>query len=193
FYDAPTVNETVSTAFNVELSPIKPVTDLSHTNRPSAPLIEDWVFESEDESEGAPMLLQKAPSFVYTTKHVKTPRPSVQTVEHPILANHLRKVIPKSRGHSQSRNRKACFVCKSLTHLIKDYDYYEKKMVQTPARNHAQKGNHQHYVRMTHPNPHRHVVPTPVLTRSKEVPLTAARPVTTAVPHNNVIKPRPAK
>nr|GEU93273.1 hypothetical protein [Tanacetum cinerariifolium] len=164
----------------------------------------DWSFQAEEEPTNYALMAftfssssssdnEKAPSFVYTTKHVKTPRPSVQTVEHPILANHLRKVIPKSRGHSQSRNRKACFVCKSLTHLIKDYDYYEKKMVQTPARNHAQKGNHQHYVRMTHPNPHRHVVPTPVLTRSKEVPLTAARPVTTAVPHNNVIKPRPAK
>nr|GFD48649.1 hypothetical protein [Tanacetum cinerariifolium] len=46
---------------------------------------------------------------------------------------------------------------------------------------------------MTHPNPHRHVVPTPVLTRSKLVPLTVARPVPTAFPHNNVIRPRPAK
>nr|GFB08038.1 hypothetical protein [Tanacetum cinerariifolium] len=66
-------------------------------------------------------------------------------------------------------------------------------MVQTPARNHAQRVNHQHYARMTHLNPQRHVVPIAVLTRSKLVPLTAARPVTTTVPHNNVIRPRPAK
>nr|GFA10719.1 ribonuclease H-like domain-containing protein [Tanacetum cinerariifolium] len=46
---------------------------------------------------------------------------------------------------------------------------------------------------MTHPNPQRHVVPTTILTRSKLVPLTAARLVTTVVPHNNVIRPRPAK
>nr|GEY14377.1 hypothetical protein [Tanacetum cinerariifolium] len=46
---------------------------------------------------------------------------------------------------------------------------------------------------MTHPNPQRHVVPTTVLTRFKLVPLTAARPVTTVVPHNNVTRPRPAK
>nr|GEX90588.1 hypothetical protein [Tanacetum cinerariifolium] len=38
---------------------------------------------------------------------------------------------------------------------MRDCDYYEKKMVQKPAKNHAQKGNHQHYVRMTHPHPHR--------------------------------------
>nr|GEU70781.1 hypothetical protein [Tanacetum cinerariifolium] len=89
--------------------------------------------------------------------------------------------------------RKACFVCKSLTHLIKDCDNYEKQLVQTPARNHVQRGNHQHYARMKHPNPHMHVVPITILTRSKLVPLTAARPVTTAVPHDNVIRPRLAK
>nr|GFC30611.1 hypothetical protein [Tanacetum cinerariifolium] len=89
----------------------------------------------EGESEGEPMPTQKAPSFVQTTKHVKSPRPSVKTVEHPILADNLKKDIPKSRGHSNSRNRKACFVCKSLAYLIKDCDYYEKKMVQKPIRN----------------------------------------------------------
>nr|GEV08237.1 ribonuclease H-like domain-containing protein [Tanacetum cinerariifolium] len=104
-----------------------------------------------------------------------------------------RKDFPKSRGHSNSKNTKACFVCKSLTYLIKDCAYYEKKMAQTSARNHAQRRNHQHYTRMTHPNPERLVVPTAVLTRSKLVPLTAARPVTTTVPHNNVTEPRPAK
>nr|GFA39255.1 hypothetical protein [Tanacetum cinerariifolium] len=46
---------------------------------------------------------------------------------------------------------------------------------------------------MTHPNPQRHVVPTAVVTRSKLVPLTAVRQVTTAVSPNNVIRPRPAK
>nr|GEX35112.1 hypothetical protein [Tanacetum cinerariifolium] len=147
----------------------------------------------KDESKGEPMPTQKAPSFVQTSEHVKTPRPSVKPVEHPILAENLRKYIPKSRGHRNSRNRKACFVCKSLTYLIKDCDYYEKKMFQMPVRNHAMRGHHQHYTRMTHPNPHRHVVPTLVLTRSRLVPLTTARPVTTDVPLINVTRPRPAK
>nr|GFB84623.1 ribonuclease H-like domain-containing protein [Tanacetum cinerariifolium] len=42
-----------------------------------------------------------------------------------------------SKGHRHSWKRKACFVCKSLTHLVKDCEYYEKKMVQKP-------GNPQH-------------------------------------------------
>nr|GEU32776.1 hypothetical protein [Tanacetum cinerariifolium] len=59
---------------------------------------------------------------------------------------------------------------------------YEKKMVQKPIRNHAMRGNHQHYARMTHPNPQRHVVLTAVLTRSRLVLLNAARPVNIVVP-----------
>nr|GEY40010.1 hypothetical protein [Tanacetum cinerariifolium] len=79
---------------------------LSHDNSP--PLD---VSDSEEESEGKPMTSQKAPSFVQTSKHVKTPRPSVKTVEHSIPVANLKIDIPISRGHS--RNRNACFV--SLT------------------------------------------------------------------------------
>nr|GEW26639.1 hypothetical protein [Tanacetum cinerariifolium] len=64
-------------------------------------------------------------------------------------------------------------------------------MVQRPVRNHAMRGNHKHYARMTHPHPHRHVVPTTVLTRSRLVPLNTARPVTTAISHTKVEHQRP--
>nr|GEU43454.1 hypothetical protein [Tanacetum cinerariifolium] len=50
FHDAPTVNDTIRTVLNA-----KPNKDLSQSNRPSAFIIEDWVFDSEDESEGEPM------------------------------------------------------------------------------------------------------------------------------------------
>nr|GFB76761.1 hypothetical protein [Tanacetum cinerariifolium] len=148
FHDAPTINETILIAFNVELSPTKFDKDLSQSNRPTVPLIEDWIFDSE----GEPKHTQIVPSCVQPTEHIKTPRLSVKIIEHLIPADHLRKDCPKPKGHSNSRNRTACFVCKSLTHLIKE-----------------------------------------LLTRSKLVPLTAARPVTTAIPHNNVTRPRPAK
>nr|GFA51600.1 hypothetical protein [Tanacetum cinerariifolium] len=51
FHNSPNVNETVHNAFNVELCPTKPGTDLSHTYRPSAPIIKDWVSDLEDDSE----------------------------------------------------------------------------------------------------------------------------------------------
>nr|GEW85774.1 hypothetical protein [Tanacetum cinerariifolium] len=117
FYDAPTINETVHTSFNVELSPTKPDNDLSQSNRPSAHIIEDWVSDSEDDTKAEPT--KTVPSFVHPPKLVKSPRPSVKTVEHPIPAKNHRKDVPNSRGHINSRNIKACFVCNSLTHLIK--------------------------------------------------------------------------
>nr|GEU38623.1 putative ribonuclease H-like domain-containing protein [Tanacetum cinerariifolium] len=129
FHDAPTVSETVPIVFNVEPSTTKPTKDISQSNRPSSPIIEDWVCDSEDESEGEPMPTQKEPSFVQTSEHVKTPRTSVKSIKHPKQAKNLRKDIPK------------CIV----------------------------------------------------LTRSRLVPLNAARPVTTAVPQTNVKHQRPAK
>nr|GEV89849.1 hypothetical protein [Tanacetum cinerariifolium] len=98
-------SETVPNVFNVDPSTTKPAKDMSQSNRPSAPIIEDWVSNSEDESE----------------------------VEHPTQAENLRKDIPRSRGHKHSWTRKACFVCKSVNYLIKDCDYFEKKMVQKPG------------------------------------------------------------
>nr|GFA44302.1 hypothetical protein [Tanacetum cinerariifolium] len=83
-------------------------------DRPSALIIDDWVSDSENESK----------------------------VEHPTQAANLRKDIPKSRVHRHSWNRKTCFVYKSVNHLIKDCDSYEKKMVQKPLWNHAMRVNH---------------------------------------------------
>nr|GEV28675.1 putative ribonuclease H-like domain-containing protein [Tanacetum cinerariifolium] len=127
---------------------------------PSTPIIRDWVSDLEDDYEAE--LPQNAPSFVSPSKQVKTPRPSVKTVKHSILAAIHKTDIPKPNSYGSSINRKACFVCKSLTHLIKDH-------------------------------PHRHVVPTVVLTKSKLVPITVARPVTADVPKPYVTRPRPTK
>nr|GEV18239.1 retrovirus-related Pol polyprotein from transposon TNT 1-94 [Tanacetum cinerariifolium] len=164
-----------------ESLPASPIYD-----RPLAFIIEDWVSDSEDDSKAE--LPQNAPRFVQPTKQVKTLRPSIKPIENSIPASNYKTDNPKPISLGNSRNRKACFVCKSLTYLIKDCDYYEKKMAQTPVRNHAQRGNHLHYARMPLPNPQRHVVPTAVLTKSKLVPLTAARPVTTTVPQPHAPK-----
>nr|GFB31227.1 hypothetical protein [Tanacetum cinerariifolium] len=111
FHDAPNVYETVHTAFNVELSPTKPDKDLSHTHRPLAPIIEDWVSNSEDDSKAE--IQQNAPSFVQPTKQVKTPRPFVKPVETSILADNHQTAIPKPQANENSKNRKACFMWQS--------------------------------------------------------------------------------
>nr|GEV62358.1 hypothetical protein [Tanacetum cinerariifolium] len=62
FHNAPNDVETVHTAFNVELCPTKPDQDLSPTTRPLAPIIEDWVSNSKDDSKTKTP--HNAPSFV---------------------------------------------------------------------------------------------------------------------------------
>nr|GFA82868.1 hypothetical protein [Tanacetum cinerariifolium] len=75
FNNTPNDVETDHPAFNVKLSPTKPDQHLSLTHRPLAPIIEDWVSDSEDESETKTS--QNVSSFVQPTKQVKSPRPSV--------------------------------------------------------------------------------------------------------------------
>nr|GEZ27217.1 putative ribonuclease H-like domain-containing protein [Tanacetum cinerariifolium] len=68
-----------SSSSDNKLSPAKPAQDMSHTTRPMVPIIEDWISESEDESE--PNDPQNVPSFVHTFEHVKPSGHSDQPVE----------------------------------------------------------------------------------------------------------------
>nr|GEV77665.1 hypothetical protein [Tanacetum cinerariifolium] len=172
--------------------PLKPdlVFNDAHTASES---IANVTSDSEDEYKIESVPKQNEPSFVSIFEHVKTPRESVKKVEHPKQAKNIRIDNQKSRGHKNNWNRKAYFVCRSLHHLIKDCDYYEKQMVLKPVWNSAMRVNHQNSVRMTHPHLNRNVVPTTVLTRSRLVSFNAARPVATAVSQTTVKSPRPVK
>nr|GEX72352.1 hypothetical protein [Tanacetum cinerariifolium] len=122
-----------------------------------------------------------------SSEQVKTPRHSVKTS---IPAATPKPTSPKSYSSSKRRNRKACFVCKSVDHLIKDYDYHAKKMAQPTPRNYAHRGNHKKYASLTHPNPQKHMVPDAVLTQLKPVSITAVRPISVAVPKIMLTRPR---
>nr|GEU89578.1 hypothetical protein [Tanacetum cinerariifolium] len=165
FNTAPNDVKTDHPAFTVKLSHTKPDQDLSHTTRPLVPIIKDWVSDSEDKSETKAS--QNVPSFAQYIKQVKSSRHSVQHVENSIHAATPKPASPKPTSHGKRRNRKACFVCKSLDYLIKDCDYHKKKMAPPTAWKHAH--------------------------RSKPVPITAVRPVTTVVPKFKVTRPRHAK
>nr|GEZ85220.1 hypothetical protein [Tanacetum cinerariifolium] len=163
-----------------DLSLTKPAQDLSHTTRPIAPIIEDWVSDSENESETK--VPQFVPSFVHFSKHVKSPRHSVQPIEISIPAATPATSSLKSNSSGKRRNRKACFVCKSVDHLIKDCYYHTKKMAKPTPRNYAYRGNHKQNASLTHKNPQKHMIPTVVLPQSKLVFNTAVRPVSPAMP-----------
>nr|GEV05766.1 putative ribonuclease H-like domain-containing protein [Tanacetum cinerariifolium] len=191
FNNAPTDVETDHPTFTVKLSLTKPDQDLSLTNRSSTHIIEDWVSDSEDESETKTQ--QTIPSYVQSTEQVKSSRNSIQHVETSIPATTPKTASPKPTRNGKRRNRKACFVCKSLDHLIKDCDYHEKKMAQPTANNHAHRGIHKQYAPMTYQNPQKYMVHAAVLTQSKPVPITVVRPVSTNVPKIKVTRLSHAK
>nr|GEW91664.1 ribonuclease H-like domain-containing protein [Tanacetum cinerariifolium] len=92
FNDVPKASEIITNVVNVESS--------SHTPkplRPDAPIIRDWTSDSEDESEIVSVPKQKEPSFVQTSKHVKTPRESIKPVEHAKPAENLKTNNLKTR------------------------------------------------------------------------------------------------
>nr|GEX24775.1 putative ribonuclease H-like domain-containing protein [Tanacetum cinerariifolium] len=103
-------------------------------------------------------------------------------IETSIPAATPKPASPKSASSGKRRNRKACFVCKSVDHLIKDCDYHAKKMAQPTPRNYTHRGNYKQYASLTHTNPQKHMVPAAVLTQSKPVSTTAVRAVSAVVP-----------
>nr|GFC77705.1 hypothetical protein [Tanacetum cinerariifolium] len=109
--------------------------------KPSAPIIEDCVSDSEEESE-TKASQQFIPSFAQSSEHVKTPRHYVQPIKTTFQAATSVLASPKSNNSGNRRNRKACFVCKSVDHLIKDCDYHSKTMAQPTPRNYTYRGHH---------------------------------------------------
>nr|GFB72312.1 hypothetical protein [Tanacetum cinerariifolium] len=71
-FHTPPSDENEQLAFNVQLSTTKPEQDLP--SRPSAPIIKDWVSDSEEED--MPQVTKDVPSFAQSPKLVKSPRHS---------------------------------------------------------------------------------------------------------------------
>nr|GEZ62873.1 ribonuclease H-like domain-containing protein [Tanacetum cinerariifolium] len=182
--------ETDHLAFNVQLSSTKPVQDLSPSPRPSAPIIEDWLSDFENESD--PKTPQFVPSFAQSSEHVKSLRHTDQQLETTIPADTPIPASSKTHSSGNGRNRKACFICKSVEHLIKDCDFHTRKLVQSTQRNYAHRGNHKQYASLIHSKPQKHMVPTAVFTQSKPVSNNAVRPLSAALPNITVTRPRHA-
>nr|GEX22450.1 hypothetical protein [Tanacetum cinerariifolium] len=102
FYDVPNARDPVANVFNVKSSTNKPSKDMFKTYRLDAPIVEDWISDSEDETEIESMPKQREPSFVTSTKHVKSSRESVKKVKHHKQAANLRTNNQKSRGHKKN-------------------------------------------------------------------------------------------
>nr|GEV12685.1 putative ribonuclease H-like domain-containing protein [Tanacetum cinerariifolium] len=137
----------------------------------------DWSYQAEEEPANFAFMAFLASSSSSDTEPFETSIPAAT----PTPAS------PKSNSSGKRKNRKACFVCKSVDHLIKDCDYHAKKMAQPTPRNYAHRGNPKQYASLTYPKPHKHMVPTTVLPQSKPVSNTTVRPVSADVPKINVL------
>ncbi|GKC78608.1 hypothetical protein Tco_1129382 [Tanacetum coccineum] len=175
-----------------------------------APIIEDWVSDcDEDETVVLESLNVQKP------KQADQPRKVSQNPRN--NSTSWNTLMPKKLGVRFQFTPKACFVCGSFNHLIKDCDFHDKRMVQKPVLNNVKKGTGQREVRpvwtnamrVNHQkfsNSRRNFAPTAVLTKSGLVPfstarqsfsrkitstkVSAARSFNTDVPSVNVAKPR---
>ncbi|GJR66716.1 hypothetical protein Tco_0012781 [Tanacetum coccineum] len=213
FVNEPIVNEPTVKKSVVETSEAKASADKPKVVRKNngAPIIEDWVSDSEEEDMPQAKKEKKTVKssfakikFVKSKEQVKSPRKT--TVKQ---GNQNRLNTHSPRGNQRNWNNmmsqrlgsnfeminKACYVCGSFDHLQYDCDYHQrqfnnKKMVKL-VWNYTQRVNHQNFSRMTHPSPKRNMVPKAVLMRSGLVSLTTARPVNTAQPRTTVNSARP--
>nr|GFB24073.1 hypothetical protein [Tanacetum cinerariifolium] len=107
FTDDPNASKSVDNVFNVESSTNKPSKDMSKTHRPDAPIVEDWISDSEDETK-----IDKSVDNVFNVESStnkpskdmsKTHRPDAPIVEDWISDSEDETKIesmPKQREHS---------------------------------------------------------------------------------------------
>ncbi|GKE58331.1 hypothetical protein Tco_1497516 [Tanacetum coccineum] len=172
------------------------------TVRPSAPIIEEWDTDSDNDSVFRPKSDPTKPKFTKinffksgenvksvnkenTHRQVKYHRKSQSPRDN---RRNWNGIMTQKLGNGFEFIKKACFVCGSFNHLIKDCDFHDNKM----------SVNHQN--KLTHPHPKRNFVPTAVATKSGQVLVNAAkqsspkattsistsRPINTAAPKPKV-------
>ncbi|GJU57470.1 putative ribonuclease H-like domain-containing protein [Tanacetum coccineum] len=145
------------------------VANANHTKKPktarlSAPIIEDLDTDSDNNCVFRPKPDQTKPKFTKIN-------------------------FVKSDENVKSDNKENTHRQEDFNHLIKDYDFHDKKMVEKPVLNNkgrvtgqreirpvwnnAQRVNHQN--KFTHPHPKRNFVPTSVVTKSGQVPVNTAK------------------
>nr|GEX93126.1 hypothetical protein [Tanacetum cinerariifolium] len=111
-----------------------------------APIIEEYESDSDDEHVTIPSKEHEKPSFAFvsTVEHIKTPRQTVK--EQHICSQHPKPInidwdglMSKTMGLGYGFTKKACFICGTFSHLIRDYDFHDTRMAKQIELN-KQKG-----------------------------------------------------
>ncbi|GJX82592.1 putative ribonuclease H-like domain-containing protein [Tanacetum coccineum] len=117
-----------------------------------APIIEEYESDSEDEHVSQPTKEQEQPSFASTNKQVKTLRETVKN-----QFTHSKNPTVDKKGLVYGFTARACFVCGSLSHLIRDCDFHEKRKAKQAELNNSMR------------------MKSTVLTRTGKIPVNTAR------------------
>ncbi|GJV86676.1 putative ribonuclease H-like domain-containing protein [Tanacetum coccineum] len=140
----------------------------------NAPIIKEYELDSEDEYVSIPTKEQETPSFA--NQQVKTPR---ETVKNQFTHSQKPKVDKKELGYGFTV--RACFVCGSLNHLIRDCDFHEKRMARKAElnigwnRKSSEREIRQTWNNVQRVNKQNQFVPSAVLTRTGKIPVNTAR------------------
>nr|GEW59289.1 hypothetical protein [Tanacetum cinerariifolium] len=137
------VTESISNKSKVETNVTKCCThsiEKPKTNRPSAPIIEEWESVSDNDSTISPISDQPKHTpikidFIKPVECVECGENKKQ-VEKPTSFTQNPKVDRKDWNELKVQKlgldfwftKKACFMCGSLSHLIRDYTFHEDKM-----------------------------------------------------------------
>ncbi|GJY17133.1 ribonuclease H-like domain-containing protein [Tanacetum coccineum] len=193
----PTVKKPVIETSEAKTSKAKPKVVRKNNG---APIIEDWVSDSEEEDVPQAKIEKKTikPNFakiefVKSKEQVKSPRKTTvkQSNQNRLNTNSPRgnqrnwnNMMSRRLGSNFEMINKACYVCGSFDHLQYNCNNHQRqfnnKKILNPVWNYTQRVNHQNFSKMTHPSPKRNMVPKAVLMRSGLVSLTTAKPVNTA-------------
>nr|GFC29424.1 hypothetical protein [Tanacetum cinerariifolium] len=152
--------------------------------KPSAPIIEDYVSNSEEEA--MPPVTKDVPSFAQTPELVKSPRHSSLISPPPMLVSPPVSLRTHSPSKGLKRTKKTCFVCKSETHLIKDCDFHARKLAQ---KSYASRDIHKQHALMNHSKFPLHKVSAAAPSKSRPVLTTAARTVSAVKPKFSKTRP----
>ncbi|GJT46371.1 hypothetical protein Tco_0955086 [Tanacetum coccineum] len=112
--------------------------------RPSAPIIEEWEFDSDNDCVIRPSIEQNNLSYAkinfiksdentrkyFIEQHTNRQAKNLRKSQSPrVDKRNWNGLMTQKLGDGFEFNKKACFVCGSINQLIKDYNFYENKMV----------------------------------------------------------------
>ncbi|GKB09007.1 ribonuclease H-like domain-containing protein [Tanacetum coccineum] len=192
--DRPTSNKTSASVSQVKASvtlPSNSSVEMPRVEsiRPIGVIIEDWVSDDEDIFQSNDLQATDKPSqkrIRFTNARNESVKP--KQAEKPRITTQKPKVdrrdwngkITQKLGLGFGSTKKACFICGSYSHLIKDCDFHEKRMAKKSVLKNMGKNSSQREIkpvwnsaqRINHQNK---FVPSAVLTRFGRVPVSAAK------------------